>query len=61
MLFEHQNQVQIYGRLEESDDEEHFDDEDLEETEPELVWGCPCPVCGRWNGKVSSSIFSPCI
>ncbi|AQK73745.1 NDR1/HIN1-like 8 [Zea mays] len=51
VLFEHQNQVQIYGRLEESDDEEHFDDEDLEETEPELVWGCPCPVCGRWNGK----------
>ncbi|AQK73744.1 NDR1/HIN1-like 8 [Zea mays] len=61
VLFEHQNQVQIYGRLEESDDEEHFDDEDLEETEPELVWGCPCPVCGRWNGKLDTNNHILCM
>lgn len=61
MLFEHHNQVRGYGLYQESDDDEDSDDEDVEEPEPELVWRYPCPMCGRQNEKVSSSVFSPCI
>jgi E3 ubiquitin-protein ligase RNF14 len=52
-----------YGLFDEDSDDEDSDDEDLEEPEPEpeMVRGHPCPMCGRRNEKVSSSIFSPCI
>jgi E3 ubiquitin-protein ligase RNF14 len=64
VLFEHHNQVgRRYGLFDEDSDDEDSDDEDLEEPEPEpeMVRGHPCPMCGRRNEKVSSSIFSPCI
>lgn len=63
MLFEHHNRRGRYGLFEELDDDEDSDDEDLEEPvpEPEMVPRHPCPICGRRNEKVSSSIFSPYI
>ena len=57
MLFEHQNQGRRYGLFEELDD----DDEDVDEVEPEPQWRYRCPICGRENEKVSSSLYLLCI